>query len=52
MNNHFKGRLNGLKIVEINDLKKLLIIDQIKRCTSLEMRENFIDSWTNFKHPL
>lgn len=40
-----------LRIIEFVDFKNLLITHLIKRCTSIELKDHFKDSWANYKDP-
>ncbi|GFU20215.1 retrovirus-related Pol polyprotein from transposon 17.6 [Trichonephila clavipes] len=45
------GGLNGLKIETFEQLKDLMLVDQIKRCAPNEFKEHFLDEWATITSP-
>lgn len=45
------GWLTSLKIETFQDLKDLMLVDQIKRRAPIEFKEHFIDEWASIKSP-
>ncbi|GFT83162.1 uncharacterized protein TNCV_2129741 [Trichonephila clavipes] len=48
---YFEGWLDKLKIANFNQLKDLIISDQIKRCVPPEVRGHFVDDWSDWVSP-
>lgn len=44
---YLEGWLTGLKINNFEDLKEFLIVGQIKKSASSEIRYHFLNEWTN-----
>jgi len=49
--NYFEQWIDGLKIETFEDLCDLMITEQIKRKVPAEIKEHFIDQWSQFKTP-
>ena len=49
--NYFQGWLDGLDIKDFNGLKDLIITDQVKKRVPYEIRDHFMDSWTQIIKP-
>ncbi|GFV68333.1 retrovirus-related Pol polyprotein from transposon 17.6 [Trichonephila clavipes] len=45
------GSLNGLKIETFEQLRDLMLVDQIKRCAPNEFKEHFLDEWATITSP-
>ncbi|GBL77395.1 hypothetical protein AVEN_41807-1 [Araneus ventricosus] len=48
--NYFHGWISGLDISTFDQLKKLIIVDQIKRRVPPEVREHYIDEWSQLNN--
>ncbi|GBM41727.1 hypothetical protein AVEN_173128-1 [Araneus ventricosus] len=51
LKNYLEGWLNGLNIKTFEQLKDLMLVDQIKKRTSMDFKENFMDDWTTIISP-
>ncbi|GBM30917.1 hypothetical protein AVEN_9799-1 [Araneus ventricosus] len=51
LKNYLEGWLNGLNIKTFEQLKDLMLVDQIKKRTSTDFKEHFMDEWTTFISP-
>lgn len=51
LENYFDGWIEGLKIKTFDQLKCLIITDQMKRKVSPEVREHFVDVWGDITKP-
>ena len=49
---YFEGWLSELKVKEFDQLKDLIISDQMKKRVSPEIKEHFMDEWTEWNSPL
>lgn len=47
----FEEWITGLGITTFEELKNLIITDQLKRRTPAEIKEHFVDEWTKFIKP-
>lgn len=52
MRNYFEEWLSSLEINTFEELKDLMIADQMKRKVSNEIREHFIDEWSKIVNPM
>ncbi|GFX05080.1 retrovirus-related Pol polyprotein from transposon 17.6 [Trichonephila clavipes] len=41
--------LIGLEINTFQDLKDLMVVDQLKKCANASMKDHFLDNWANLK---
>lgn len=48
---YFEGWLTGLKIETFDQLKDLMIVDQLKKRASGEFKEHFLDEWASIISP-
>ncbi|GBN67128.1 Retrovirus-related Pol polyprotein from transposon 297 [Araneus ventricosus] len=48
--NYFHGWISGLDISTFDQLKELIIVDQIKRRVPPEVREHYIDEWSQLNN--
>ncbi|GBO13746.1 hypothetical protein AVEN_120129-1 [Araneus ventricosus] len=48
---YLEGWLNGLNVKTFEQLKDLMLVDQIKKRTSMEFKEHFMDEWTTIISP-
>ncbi|GBM59302.1 hypothetical protein AVEN_60648-1 [Araneus ventricosus] len=46
LKNYLEGWLNGLNVKTFEQLKDLMLVDQIKKRTSMDFKEHFMDEWT------
>ncbi|GBL76021.1 Retrovirus-related Pol polyprotein from transposon 412 [Araneus ventricosus] len=51
LKNYLEGWLNGLNVKTFEQLKDLMLVDQIKKRTSMEFKEHFMDEWTTIISP-
>ncbi|GBM94055.1 hypothetical protein AVEN_124556-1 [Araneus ventricosus] len=51
LKNYLEGWLNGLNVKTFEQLKYLMLVDQIKKRTSMEFKEHFMDEWTTIILP-
>jgi hypothetical protein len=51
MTNYFQGWLEGMNVNSFEELKGLMVTDQMKRKVPIEVRDHLLDEWTNFKDP-
>ncbi|GBN10427.1 hypothetical protein AVEN_190778-1 [Araneus ventricosus] len=51
LKNYLEGWLNGLNVKTFEQLKYLMLVDQIKKQTSMEFKEHFMDEWTTIISP-
>lgn len=49
LRNYLQEWLDGLEITDFESLKELLVVDQLKKRASYEMRSHYLDKWPNFK---
>ncbi|GFU80677.1 CCHC-type domain-containing protein [Trichonephila clavipes] len=49
---YFEGWIKELKITTFDQLKSLIISDQIKRKTPEKIKEHFLDIWADLNDPL
>ncbi|GFX64749.1 uncharacterized protein TNCV_4682241 [Trichonephila clavipes] len=52
LNTYFNGWIDGLKIDTFNKLSDLIITNQLKRKTSFEFEEYYLNEWVNMNSPL
>ncbi|GFX94475.1 retrovirus-related Pol polyprotein from transposon 297 [Trichonephila clavipes] len=52
LSSYFEGWIKELKITTFDQLKSLLIADQIKRKTPANIKEHFLDIWADLNDPL
>ncbi|GFX87523.1 retrovirus-related Pol polyprotein from transposon 297 [Trichonephila clavipes] len=52
LSSYFEGWIKELKITTFDQLKSLIIADQIKRKTPSNIKENFLDIWADLNDPL
>ncbi|GFW51220.1 retrovirus-related Pol polyprotein from transposon 17.6 [Trichonephila clavipes] len=52
LSSYFEGWIKELKITTFDQLKKLIIADQIKRKTPENIKEHFLDIWADLNDPL
>lgn len=48
---YFQGWLRVFKIINFEQLKNLIMCDQIKRKATLELKERFQEEWTKIISP-
>ncbi|GBM95937.1 hypothetical protein AVEN_14597-1, partial [Araneus ventricosus] len=51
LKNYLEGWLNGLNVKTFEQLKDLMLVDQIKKRTSMEFKEHFMVEWTTIISP-
>ncbi|GBM05171.1 hypothetical protein AVEN_134434-1 [Araneus ventricosus] len=51
LKNYLEGWLNGLNVKNFEQLKDLMLVDKIKKRTSMEFKEHFMDEWTTIISP-
>ncbi|GBO42562.1 hypothetical protein AVEN_95937-1 [Araneus ventricosus] len=51
LKNYLEGWLNELNVKTFEQLKDLMLVDQIKKRTSMEFKEHFMDEWTTIISP-
>ncbi|GBN63838.1 hypothetical protein AVEN_88583-1 [Araneus ventricosus] len=51
LKNYLEGWLNGLNIKSFEQLKDLMLVDEIKKRTSMDFKEHFMDEWTTIISP-
>lgn len=49
--NYFEGWLDGLNVKDFKGLKDLIITDQVKRRVPYEIRDHFVDNWSQMMKP-
>ncbi|GFX82050.1 transposon Ty3-I Gag-Pol polyprotein [Trichonephila clavipes] len=52
LSSYFEGWIKELKITTFDQLKSLIIADQIKRKTPANIKEHFLDIWADLNDPL
>ncbi|GFS96959.1 transposon Ty3-I Gag-Pol polyprotein [Trichonephila clavipes] len=52
LSSYFEGWIKELKITTFDQLKSLIIADQIKRKTPAKIKEHFLGIWVNLNDPL
>ncbi|GFT43624.1 transposon Ty3-I Gag-Pol polyprotein [Trichonephila clavipes] len=52
LSSYFEGWIKELKITTFDQLKSLIIADQIKRKTPANIKEHFLDIWVDLNDPL
>ncbi|GFV72540.1 retrovirus-related Pol polyprotein from transposon 17.6 [Trichonephila clavipes] len=52
LSSYFEGWIKELKITTFDQLKSLIIADQIKRNTPANIKEHFLDIWADLNDPL
>ncbi|GFW22084.1 retrovirus-related Pol polyprotein from transposon 297 [Trichonephila clavipes] len=52
LSSYFEGWIKELKITTFDQLKSLIIADQIKRKTPSNIKEHFLDIWADLNDPL
>ncbi|GBL79674.1 hypothetical protein AVEN_114290-1 [Araneus ventricosus] len=52
LRNYLDGWLDGLEVRDVENLKNLMISDQIKRRVAGEVKEHFLDEWRKLVDPL
>ncbi|GBO07419.1 hypothetical protein AVEN_240845-1 [Araneus ventricosus] len=52
LRNYLDGWLDGLEVRDFENLKNLMISDQIKRRVAGEVKEHFLDEWGKLVDPL
>ncbi|GFW50311.1 transposon Ty3-I Gag-Pol polyprotein [Trichonephila clavipes] len=52
LSSYFEGWIKELKITTLDQLKSLIIADQIKRNTTANIKEHFLDIWEDLNDPL
>ncbi|GFY15943.1 CCHC-type domain-containing protein [Trichonephila clavipes] len=52
LSSYFEGWIKELKITTFDQLKNLIIADQIKIKTLANIKEHFLDIWADLNHPL
>ncbi|GFV55265.1 uncharacterized protein TNCV_5010131 [Trichonephila clavipes] len=52
LSSYFEGWIKELKITTFDQLKSLIIADQIKRKTPTNIKEHFLDIWVDLNDPL
>ncbi|GFU35357.1 retrovirus-related Pol polyprotein from transposon 297 [Trichonephila clavipes] len=52
LSSYFEGWIKELKITTFDQLKNLIIADQIKRKTPANIKEHFLDIWVDLNDPL
>ncbi|GFT48323.1 uncharacterized protein TNCV_4708791 [Trichonephila clavipes] len=52
LNTYFNGWIDVLKIDTFSKLSDLIITDQLKRKTSFEFKEYYLDEWANMNSPV
>ncbi|GFW68618.1 retrovirus-related Pol polyprotein from transposon 297 [Trichonephila clavipes] len=52
LSSYFEGWIKELKITTFDQLKSLIIADQIKRKTPANIKEHFLDIWADLSDPL
>ncbi|GFX58695.1 CCHC-type domain-containing protein [Trichonephila clavipes] len=52
LSSYFEGWIKELKITTFDQLKSLIISDQIKRKTLANIKEHFLDIWADLNDPL
>ncbi|GBL95801.1 hypothetical protein AVEN_723-1 [Araneus ventricosus] len=52
LRNYLDGWLDGLDVRDFENLKNLMISDQIKRRVAVEVKEHFLDEWGKLVDPL
>ncbi|GFT99664.1 uncharacterized protein TNCV_1140561 [Trichonephila clavipes] len=52
LSSYFEGWIKELKITAFDQLKSLIIADQIKRKTPVNIKEHFLDIWVDLNDPL
>lgn len=48
---YFNGWISGLKIATFEDLRKLIISDQMKRRAPTDFKQHFLDDWSTINSP-
>ncbi|GFW08812.1 retrovirus-related Pol polyprotein from transposon 412 [Trichonephila clavipes] len=49
---YFDGWLKELKVTTLEELKDLIVADQIKKKTPQDYKDHFLDQWCNWNNPL
>ncbi|GBM41164.1 hypothetical protein AVEN_35738-1 [Araneus ventricosus] len=52
LRNHLEGRLDGLNVKDFKSLKDLMIVDQLKRRVSSDIKDHFLEEWGKLIDPL
>ncbi|GBN42172.1 hypothetical protein AVEN_237778-1 [Araneus ventricosus] len=51
LKNYLEGWLNGLNVKTFEQLKDLMLVNKIKKRTSMEFKEHFMNEWTTIISP-
>ncbi|GBM38940.1 hypothetical protein AVEN_271054-1 [Araneus ventricosus] len=52
LRNYFEGWVEGLNIKDFKGLNNLMIVDQLKRRVSSDVKDHFLDEWGELIDPL
>ncbi|GBL81443.1 hypothetical protein AVEN_143719-1 [Araneus ventricosus] len=52
LRNYLEGWLDGLEVKDLKSLKDLMIVDQLKRRVSSDIKDHFLEEWGNLVDPL